>query len=190
MALEADAAEEQCGVIRETMQLAGVGLALGSAGSLVVARLLQSLLHGVSAMDGLIYVVMTSGVLACAFVAGYLPARRTLIRSLRCAQTEPLACRSVTPHYVLTKTSHRQLALDSAGFPGVSMRVLHQDNRTGGMTVLTKMEPGSTIPAHLHTQADETVLSFPAILSRTAKRLKRVRFLPEPHRPRMARIVL
>jgi quercetin dioxygenase-like cupin family protein len=42
-------------------------------------------------------------------------------------------------------------------FPGVSMRVLHQDKRTGGMTVLTRLEPGASIPAHMHSLADETV---------------------------------
>jgi quercetin dioxygenase-like cupin family protein len=42
-------------------------------------------------------------------------------------------------------------------YPGVSIRVVHTDARTGGMTVLTRLEPGATIPAHLHTEADETV---------------------------------
>ncbi len=42
-------------------------------------------------------------------------------------------------------------------FPGVSMKVLHNESRAGGMTVMTRMEPGATIPAHSHTTADETV---------------------------------
>jgi anti-sigma factor ChrR (cupin superfamily) len=42
-------------------------------------------------------------------------------------------------------------------FPGVSMKTLHQDRRTGGMTVMTRMQPGAAIPAHSHTRADETV---------------------------------
>lgn len=42
-------------------------------------------------------------------------------------------------------------------FPGVSMKTLYNDSRTGGMTVMTRMQPGSTIPAHRHTAADETV---------------------------------
>ena len=56
------------------------------------------------------------------------------------------------------------LKLDTAGiewtqldFPGVSMKILRQDGRTGGMTVITRMQPGATIPAHSHTHADETV---------------------------------
>jgi quercetin dioxygenase-like cupin family protein len=42
-------------------------------------------------------------------------------------------------------------------FPGILMRVVHKDPRTGGMTVMTRLEPGASIPAHFHTQADETV---------------------------------
>ena len=42
-------------------------------------------------------------------------------------------------------------------FSGVSMRVIHEDKKSGGMTVMTRLEPGASIPAHLHTRADETV---------------------------------
>lgn len=42
-------------------------------------------------------------------------------------------------------------------FPGVSMKTLRQDSRTGAMTVMTRMQPGASIPAHSHTHADETV---------------------------------
>lgn len=45
----------------------------------------------------------------------------------------------------------------SLDFPGVSMKALHRDGRTGAMTVMTRMQPGATIPAHSHTNADETV---------------------------------
>lgn len=41
--------------------------------------------------------------------------------------------------------------------PGVSIRVLDRDSATGGMTVLTRIEAGATIPEHWHTKADETV---------------------------------
>ena len=37
------------------------------------------------------------------------------------------------------------------------MRLVYQDKRTGGMTVMTRLEAGASIPAHIHTQADETV---------------------------------
>ncbi len=42
-------------------------------------------------------------------------------------------------------------------FPGVSMRIIHEDKKSGGMTVMTRLAPGASIPAHIHTQADETV---------------------------------
>lgn len=42
-------------------------------------------------------------------------------------------------------------------FPGVAMKTLRQDDPSGGMTVMTRMQPGAVIPAHSHTRADETV---------------------------------
>jgi quercetin dioxygenase-like cupin family protein len=49
------------------------------------------------------------------------------------------------------------LAWSPLDFPGVFMRVVYQDGRTDGMTVMTRLEPGASIPAHRHTHADETV---------------------------------
>jgi quercetin dioxygenase-like cupin family protein len=46
------------------------------------------------------------------------------------------------------------IALD---FPGISMRVVHEDKKSGGMTVMTRFEAGASIPAHIHTRAYETV---------------------------------
>lgn len=37
------------------------------------------------------------------------------------------------------------------------MRLIYQDAGTGSMSVMTKIEPGATIPAHRHSKADETV---------------------------------
>lgn len=76
MALGADAAQVLRGVLGQTLQLAVVGLAIGVTATLAAARLMQSLLHGVSATDPGTYVVMTLAALGCAFFAGYLPARR------------------------------------------------------------------------------------------------------------------
>lgn len=42
-------------------------------------------------------------------------------------------------------------------FEGVSIRILHRVESTGAMTVMTRMAPGSVIPAHWHSAADETV---------------------------------
>ena len=43
------------------------------------------------------------------------------------------------------------------GMPGVSMKVLHKDEATGAMAVLTRIEAGASIPAHWHSKADERV---------------------------------
>jgi anti-sigma factor ChrR (cupin superfamily) len=43
------------------------------------------------------------------------------------------------------------------GMPGVSMKVLHKDEATGAMAVLTRIEMEASIPAHRHSKADETV---------------------------------
>ncbi len=41
--------------------------------------------------------------------------------------------------------------------PGVQMKVLHKEETTGAMAVMTRMEAGAVIPARWHTKADETV---------------------------------
>jgi predicted permease len=76
MALGADASSVQRGVLGETLRLALVGLAIGVLGTLAVSRLVQSLLHGISATDPATYLVIILGALGCVFLAGYLPARR------------------------------------------------------------------------------------------------------------------
>ena len=43
------------------------------------------------------------------------------------------------------------------GWPGVSMKMLQQVESTGGMTGMMRMEAGSSIPAHSHTNADQMV---------------------------------
>ena len=42
-------------------------------------------------------------------------------------------------------------------FPGVEIKVLHTDESSGAMTVLTRLAAGAVIPRHRHTAADETV---------------------------------
>ncbi len=42
-------------------------------------------------------------------------------------------------------------------FDGITIKVLDQDETHGGCTVLTRMEPGSSIPKHHHERSDETV---------------------------------
>lgn len=57
-----------------------------------------------------------------------------------------------------------QIKLDTAAlpwsptpWPGVSTKVLEPANATGGMTGMTRLDAGSSIPAHLHTRADQMV---------------------------------
>ena len=76
LALGATAARIQRGVIRETLQLAAVGVAIGTVASLLLARTLGSLLFGVTSTDAVTLVAMLLTVAAVAVVGGYLPARR------------------------------------------------------------------------------------------------------------------
>src|SRR3954454_12864875 len=56
-----------------------------------------------------------------------------------------------------TKIDTSALAWSPTGWPGVSMKMLQQVESTGGMTGMTRMEAGSSIPAHSHTHTDQTV---------------------------------
>jgi putative ABC transport system permease protein len=64
--------------------LALLGIALGLAGSLAAARLLENLLYGVTPRDPAIYGVTPVVLLAVALAASYLPARRA-------ARIDPMA---------------------------------------------------------------------------------------------------
>ncbi len=76
LALGASPATVQWRIVKHTMSLASYGLILGVGGAIAASRLLQSLLYGVSANDGITYVAALGAVLACTIVAGYIPARR------------------------------------------------------------------------------------------------------------------
>jgi quercetin dioxygenase-like cupin family protein len=56
-----------------------------------------------------------------------------------------------------TKTDTSALPWSPTGWPGVSMKMLQQVESTGGMIGMMRMEAGSSIPAHSHTHADQTV---------------------------------
>lgn len=56
-----------------------------------------------------------------------------------------------------TKTDTSALAWSPSGWPGVSMKMLDQNASTGGMTGMMQMTAGSSIPAHSHTHADQTI---------------------------------
>jgi ABC-type antimicrobial peptide transport system permease subunit len=63
-------------VLREGMQLAGLGLAVGIAGAFAAGRVLASLLSEVKSGDPVIFVATAGLLAAVALVACYLPARR------------------------------------------------------------------------------------------------------------------
>ena len=71
-------------ILQEASLLAGVGLAIGMAGSALVGRTMQTTLYGVGAMD--FSVIVSVGVILffTALLASYLPARRA-------ARIDPMA---------------------------------------------------------------------------------------------------
>ena len=63
-------------VLRDTLELAIVGVVLGAIASWIVARLLRSQLFGVGAGDPATFIAMVLIVMGVALLSGYLPARR------------------------------------------------------------------------------------------------------------------
>jgi ABC-type antimicrobial peptide transport system permease subunit len=63
-------------VLRETLTLAGIGVALGLAGAYAVTRLIQTQLFGVKPTDLLTMAAASLGIAAVTALAGYIPARR------------------------------------------------------------------------------------------------------------------
>ena len=76
MALGADRREVAGLILRETLTLAGAGVAIGVPVSLAAARAFSSLLYGVAASDLVTLAAALLAVLAAAAVSGYVPARR------------------------------------------------------------------------------------------------------------------
>jgi predicted permease len=76
MALGASARNVQGGIIRQTLTLAAIGMALGTAASWAMARSAAGLLFGVTARDPATFLGMLLILTIVATVAGYLPARR------------------------------------------------------------------------------------------------------------------
>jgi putative ABC transport system permease protein len=65
-------------IVGRSAILAGVGVALGTAGALGVARVLKGFLFGITSNDPLILAGIPGALLAIAVLASYLPARRAL----------------------------------------------------------------------------------------------------------------
>jgi predicted permease len=76
MALGASAANVRWRVLKRTLVLASIGVAIGAMGSFAMARVIGSLLYGVTAADPLTFVAMMVVLAAIALLAGYVPARR------------------------------------------------------------------------------------------------------------------
>lgn len=76
-------------------------------------------------------------------------------------------------------------------YPGVSLKILHKNEATGGVSVLRKFEAGITVPAHVHPSANEFVyvLSGEWEESGTIHRAGAVFFAPRgvQHGPHVAR---
>jgi predicted permease len=84
MALGASARDVQLGILRQTLILAAIGLALGTAGGWALARGIRGLLFDVTPGDPGTFVAMAAVLMAVAAIAGYLPARRA-------SRTDPLS---------------------------------------------------------------------------------------------------
>jgi ABC-type antimicrobial peptide transport system permease subunit len=76
MALGAQTPEVLKLVLRQGMLLAGVGVLVGVAIALPITRFASSLLYGVSVWDPVTYISNTLLLMAVAFLACYVPARR------------------------------------------------------------------------------------------------------------------
>ena len=76
MALGATPGEVLSGVLRTGMVLVAIGAALGLTATLLAARLLETLLFGVSPRDPLIYSAVILGVACVGLLANFVPARR------------------------------------------------------------------------------------------------------------------
>ncbi len=76
MALGARAVDVERMVLREGLQLAGIGLVIGLAGAAGAGRMMSSLLFGVSPIDPITYLAVSAGLLGVAAAAVSLPARR------------------------------------------------------------------------------------------------------------------
>jgi putative ABC transport system permease protein len=63
-------------VLRRTMLLAGIGVVLGTAGALVLTRLLEKFLYEIRPTDPITFVTVAAILLGVAVIAGLLPARR------------------------------------------------------------------------------------------------------------------
>jgi predicted permease len=84
MALGASAGGLQRRILRQTLGLATIGMAVGAGASWALARAVSGLLYGVTSTDPVTFGAMLAVLTIVAAVAGYLPARRA-------TRTDPMA---------------------------------------------------------------------------------------------------
>ena len=65
-------------ILAQTIKLTVLGVAIGLAGALVVARFLSSLLFGIGTHDPVTFLAVALLLILVAVVAAYLPARRAM----------------------------------------------------------------------------------------------------------------
>jgi len=78
MALGAQRADVLQMVLRQGFRLAAIGVAIGVGAAMAVARLMTSLLYGVSAGDPLTFTGVAVLLSCVALMACYIPARRAM----------------------------------------------------------------------------------------------------------------
>jgi predicted permease len=78
LALGATSAQVMTDVVKSGVMLAAVGVAIGAAAAIPVARLMKSFIWGVTATDPLTFAGVIVALLAVALLASILPARRVL----------------------------------------------------------------------------------------------------------------
>jgi putative ABC transport system permease protein len=89
MALGADASRVRAQVLRDGLALGGIGILLGLVLSVGAMRMLTSQLYEVSTSDPVVYAATILGVLGCALLACWVPARRaTRVNPLVALQAE------------------------------------------------------------------------------------------------------
>ena len=76
MALGADAKDVRMMVVREGAMLAGAGVIIGVLAALAGARVVSSMLYGVTTTDALSYMASAGSLVAVMLLASYIPARR------------------------------------------------------------------------------------------------------------------
>ena len=76
MALGAQARDVRALVVGQALRMGAAGLAIGLVGALLVTRVLDRLLFGVSAADPLTFAGVCAALVAVLLLAAYLPARR------------------------------------------------------------------------------------------------------------------